>query len=100
MTMQLTNELLEKAVKSGLAVLGPESEISIPAKHNEGIFYLRAILTSLAKGEASITPAEQPPKDRPVPPRPKPSPVKEGVDKAVREGQVVDGEAEEVSSSD
>lgn len=100
MTMQLTNELLEKAVKSGLAVLGPESDISIPAAHNEGIFYLRAILTSLAKGEASITPAEQSPKARPVPPRPQPSPVKEGVDKAVREGQVVDGEAEEVPSSD
>lgn len=56
--MQLTNELLEKAVRAGLEVLGPNSETPIPAKHNEGIFYLRAILTSLAKGEASIAPKQ------------------------------------------
>jgi hypothetical protein len=97
--MQLTSELLEKAVKSGLAVLGPESEISIPAKHNEGIFYLRAILTSLAKGEASVTPAQPkaPPAPEGTPPK---KPVAEAVGQVVREGQVVDGEAEEVSSSD
>lgn len=63
--MQLTNELLEKAVKAGLEVLGPNSDTPIPAKHNEGVFYLRAILTSLAKGEASIAPAA--PKAEPEP---------------------------------
>lgn len=104
--MQLTSELLEKAVKSGLAVLGPESEISIPAKHNEGIFYLRAILTSLAKGEASLTPAK--PQDHPPSPNESPAkkhvphkkPVAEAVEKAVREGEVIEGESEEVPSSD
>jgi hypothetical protein len=55
--MNLTNEVLEKAVRSGLELLGPESDISIPAKLNDGIFMLRQVLGKLAQGEIMLVPA-------------------------------------------
>ncbi len=55
--MNLTNEVLEKAVRAGLDLLGPESDIAIPAKMNDGIFMLRQILGKIAAGEIMLVPS-------------------------------------------
>lgn len=47
---------LESAVKAGLEVLGPESNVAVPVRYNDGIFWLRAILTGLAQGRLGLSP--------------------------------------------
>lgn len=51
----MNQQQVESAIRSGLDVLGPESDVPIPAKHNEGIFFLRLLLTMIAQGKLGIS---------------------------------------------
>lgn len=61
---------VEVALKAGLELLGDESEISIPAKLNDGVFLLKQLLIAIANGQLGLTPvvAPQPPEITPVDP--------------------------------
>lgn len=51
---------VELAIKTGLALLGDESEISVPVKLNDGVFLLKQLLISIAQGQLGLTPVVQP----------------------------------------
>ena len=60
---------IELAVGTGLNVFGPESELQIPVAQNEGIFYLRMLLTGIATGQIILAPGTvAPPMDGNEPP--------------------------------
>jgi hypothetical protein len=61
--MNMNKDQLELAVRSGLELLGPESEISIPTKLNDGIFFLKGLLGGIASGAIGLSSAMQ---DAPV----------------------------------
>lgn len=64
--MEFNKETVGLAVKTGLELLGDESEITIPAKLNDGVFFLKQLLVAIAKGELSLGNAVEP--DTPTPP--------------------------------
>lgn len=51
---------VEIAIKTGLELLGDESEISVPMKMNDGVFLLKQLLIAIANGQLGLTPVVQP----------------------------------------
>lgn len=68
----MNKEQVALAVNSGLELLGPESEVQVPAKLNDGVFFLRQFLTMIGQGRLAIVPATQKEGDEtpPAPPAP------------------------------
>jgi len=56
----MNKQQVELAVNAGLELLGPESDVAVPVKLNEGIFFLRAMLTGIATGNIGLAPTTQP----------------------------------------
>lgn len=57
--MNLTKEQIGLALQSGLELLGPESEVNIPVKLNDGVFLLKQLLGSIASGQIGLSNAVQ-----------------------------------------
>jgi len=57
--MNMNKEQVGLAIQSGLELLGPESEVSIPAKLNDGVFLLKQLLQAVATGQIALAPATQ-----------------------------------------
>lgn len=53
--MNLTKEQVSIGVRAGLELLGDSSNISIPARLNDGIFVLKQILFSVAQGRIVLS---------------------------------------------
>ena len=54
--MNLTREQVAAAVQSGLEVLGENSEVSIPAKHVVGVYFLKQLLNEIGTGKVALAP--------------------------------------------
>ena len=67
--MMMNKEQVELSVKAGLELLGPESDISIPAKLNDGIFLLKQLLALIAQGQMGLQPVVQQPPSGDAPPK-------------------------------
>ena len=67
--MQMTQETVSLAVTTGLELLGSNSDITIPAKHLDGVFLLKQLLGSIMKGEIGLAPTMG--EDAPKTPSPK-----------------------------
>ena len=64
--MNISKEQVELAISAGLELLGPESEVAVPAKLNDGVFLLKQLLRGIATGGIGLTPTtKQPPADTP-----------------------------------
>jgi hypothetical protein len=61
--MNMNKDQLELAVRAGLELLGPESEVAIPAKLTDGVFFLKGLLGGIAQGAISLNSVMQ---DAPV----------------------------------
>ena len=55
--MELNREQVALAVQSGLELLGPESEVVVPVKLNDGVFLLKQLLGGIAAGKIGLGPA-------------------------------------------
>jgi len=70
---------VEIAISTGLEILGEKSEITIPVKHNDGVFLLKQLMMAIAQGQLGLTPTtvqappapEDPKKPNPTPRGPK-----------------------------
>ena len=47
---------IKLAVKTGISLLGSDSNIAIPAKHIAGAHYLRQLLLKIADGQIALAP--------------------------------------------
>ncbi len=63
----MNKQQVELAVGAGLELLGDKSETAIPAKLNDGIFFLKQLLMLIAQGQLGLTPTVQEPS--PTPPK-------------------------------
>lgn len=62
--MNLNREQVGMAIHAGMELLGPESDVAIPAKLNDGVFLLKQLLGGIAQGKIALSPAvEQAPAD-------------------------------------
>lgn len=77
--MNMNREQITLAVEAGLELLSPESDIKIPAKLNDGIFFLKGLLAGVAQGKISLSAAIQ--QEPPKPPKPPKPPTKPPVGK-------------------
>ena len=69
--MNMNKDQVSMAVRAGMELLGPESEVAIPAKLNDGIFLLKMLLSGIGAGQIALAPnTDQKP---PVVPPPEPS---------------------------
>lgn len=61
--MNLNREQVGMAIQAGLELLGPESDVAIPAKLNDGVFLLKQLLGGIAQGKIALSPAveQEPP---------------------------------------
>jgi hypothetical protein len=61
--MNMTQEQVRMAIEAGLELLAPESEIKIPTKLNDGVFFLKGLLAGIAQGRLTLATAvqEEPP---------------------------------------
>lgn len=57
--MNMNKEQIGMAIKAGLELLGPDSEVAIPAKLNDGVFFLKGLLGGIAQGKISLGDAVQ-----------------------------------------
>ena len=57
--MNLGKDEIELAINAGLELLGPESEVVVPVKLNDGVFLLKQLLMSIAAGRIGLTPTTQ-----------------------------------------
>lgn len=80
----MNQQQVESAIRSGLDVLGPESDVPIPAKHNEGIFFLRLLLTMIAQGKLGISQVPSAEQDGQMPEGATPSPAPDASRKAAK----------------
>ena len=71
----MNKEQISLAVNAGLELLGPDSQVQVPARLNDGVFFLRQFLGSLAQGRLAITPVMQS-EDKPGNPGQTPEPPK------------------------
>ena len=73
--MNMTKEQVALAVQSGMELLGPESEVQIPAKLGDGVFFLKQLLIGIGQGQIALSPAVQkePPAGAPTPPEAPPA---------------------------
>ena len=55
----ISREQIALGVKTGLDLLGPESEISVPVKMLDGCSLLKLLLTGISRGEIAISAVEQ-----------------------------------------
>jgi len=55
----MNKQQIEVAVGAGLELLGEKSEVSIPAKLNDGVFLLKQLLIAIAQGQIGLTPTMQ-----------------------------------------
>lgn len=69
--MNMSKEQVQMAVQSGLELLGPESEVKVPTKLNDGVFFLKGLLAGIAQGRISLSTAVQ----EEAPQAPPPGPV-------------------------
>lgn len=53
--MELKQDHVVAAVRAGLELLGPDSEVQIPTRLNDGAFFLKGILGALAQGKLALT---------------------------------------------
>ncbi len=64
----MNKEQVALAVNAGLELLGPNSDLPIPAKLNDGVFFLRQFLSNVGQGRLAIVPATQKADQPPAPP--------------------------------
>lgn len=66
----MNKEQVEIAIKTGLELLGDESEVQVPMKMNDGVFLLKQLLLAIANGQLGLTPTAppKPPEITPVDP--------------------------------
>ena len=57
--MNMSKEQIGMAVQAGLELLGPESEVKIPSKLNDGVFFLKGLLAGIGQGRISLAAAVQ-----------------------------------------
>ncbi len=57
----MNKQQVETAVGAGLELLGDESEITIPTKLNDGIFFLKQLLMLIGSGQMALQPTVQTP---------------------------------------
>ena len=76
----MNKEQVQLAVSAGLELLGPNSDVSIPAKLNDGVFILKQLLAAIAQGHIGLSSTTQP--EIPAPSSPQ---VAEAVKKAVEQ---------------
>lgn len=64
----MNKQQVELAIGTGLQLLGDSSDITIPAKHNDGVFYLKQLLNLIATGQFALAPTQPPapPEDPPT----------------------------------
>ena len=55
----ITRELIALAVKTGLELLGSESETHIPLKMLDGCSLLKVFLSGIARGEIAVSAVDQ-----------------------------------------
>lgn len=53
--MIMNKEQIALAVRAGLELIGPESDVRIPARLNDGIFLLKQLLAGIAKGQVGLS---------------------------------------------
>lgn len=74
----MNKQQIELAITTGIELLGEKSEISIPMKMNDGVFYLRQLLMLIGSAKVTLGFPEQ------IAPAPAPAPaVAEAVAAAV-----------------
>ena len=63
--MNLNREQVGMAIQAGLELLGPESDVAIPAKLNDGVFLLKQLMGGIAQGKIALSPSiqQEPPAD-------------------------------------
>lgn len=57
--MNISSEQMTAAINSGLVITDPASEIAVPLKHAGGVLILHQVLLAVAKGELTITQAQE-----------------------------------------
>ena len=57
--MNISKEQVALAVQSGLELLGPKSEFPVPARMNDGVFFLRQLLIGIGQGQIALSSALQ-----------------------------------------
>lgn len=55
----MNRQEVETAVSTGLELLSNKSEVVIPIRLNDGVFYLKRLLRLIAAGEMALLPAVQ-----------------------------------------
>ena len=55
----MNQQQVELAVGAGLELLSDSSEVSIPAKLNDGVFLLKQLLLAIGQGQIGLTPVVQ-----------------------------------------
>lgn len=64
--MNLDKNHVAMAVQAGLELLSPESEVRIPTRLNDGVFFLKGLLGALAQGHLALT-SPRPEQAEPLP---------------------------------
>ena len=55
----MNKQQVELAIGSGLELLGDKSEVAIPTRLNDGIFFLKQLLHLIASGQMGLQPTVQ-----------------------------------------
>lgn len=57
--MNIGRDEVVKACRAGLGLLGPESEVLVPAKFSEGLCHLKSLLSAIHSGQIALAPTMQ-----------------------------------------
>lgn len=60
MKTTMNREQIAQAIGAGLELLGPQSNISVPARLVDGVHLLKLLLGGIAQGEVAISAVEAP----------------------------------------
>ena len=63
----MNKQQVEIAVNAGLELLGDKSEVVVPVRLNDGVFFLRQLLVLIAQGHMGLQPTVQ--TEPPIPPK-------------------------------
>lgn len=71
--LSLNREQVALAVKTGLDILGQESDVVVPVKYNDGVFFLKMLLNGIGTGAISLAAGGAVPSAEGEPPPPPPT---------------------------
>lgn len=71
----MNKEQVTMAIQAGMVLLGPDSDVQIPAKLNDGVFLLKQLLGGIGSGQIALSNVEQQPQPPSEPPTPSEPPA-------------------------